>query len=389
MRHYALWIGLLAALCALPVWADGGSSSRAWKTIATPMSDQRWAPAAVLLADGHTALVAGGYSYATGRCVASADLFDERTLTFRPCARSMNDERDFATATLLSSGQVLIAGGFNTHTGSLDTAEIYDPPTDTFRPLASRMSRGRELFQATPLADGRVLLTGGLDLWTRCSQNSADVYDPKTETFTPTAAPMAQDRFGQAAVRLLDGRVLIVGGKSVVLGVSQTYLASAEIYDPKTNRFSPTKSPLHVPRDRPTATLLPDGRVLIVGGQDEGVTTKVVEIFDPITETFTVVPSGLAQGRMAHSAVCLPDGSVLVAGGWSAEKKASIASCELYQPSLRDFVPLPPLPQAVLDAGMVVFSDGGVLVAGGKTVDGTRAASSSTGYFQNGTEKHP
>ena len=74
------------------------------------MTDGRWAPSAVVLADGKTALIAGGYSYATRNCVASADLFDEATRRFRPATGHLNAERDFATATLLPSGQVLIAG---------------------------------------------------------------------------------------------------------------------------------------------------------------------------------------------------------------------------------------------------------------------------------------
>ncbi len=369
---------LTAALAWLPL---GARAQGAWQPLDSHMADGRWAPAAVLLADGHTALIAGGYSYATKHCVASADLFDETTRTFRPCKGAMNDERDFATATLLPGGLVLIAGGFNTHTGSLDTAELYDPKTQQFTPLPSRLSRGRELFQATALADGRVLLSGGLDLWTGRTQNSADLFDPKTGTFTPTRNPMQQDRFGHAAVRLVDGRVLIVGGKSVVLGTSETFLASAEIFDPRTGRFHTTQSPMHVPRDRPTATLLPGGAVLIAGGQDGDATPTQAELFHPKTETFTLLPTPMASGRMAHGAAALPDGRVLLAGGWDASAQASVASTELFDPQTNTFAMSAPLPQAVLDAALIAFPDGIVLCAGGKTVASGQASSSDAGAF--------
>jgi hypothetical protein len=369
----------LLMLFVLALASRAGAQQGAWQNVNTRMTDQRWAPDVVLLEDGHTALIAGGYSYATHQCVASADLFDERTGAFRPCRGTLNDDRDFATATLLPNGSVLIAGGFNTHTGSLDTAEIFDPNTEQFTPLASRLSRGRELFGATTLSDGRVLLSGGLDLWTGHTQNSADLFDPRTNTFTLTANTLHQDRFGQATVRLADGRVLLVGGKSVVLGHSDICLASAEIFDPRTNRFHRAKAPMHFPRDRPTATLLTDGTVLIAGGQDGKITPTLAELFDSRTEKFTLLPAPLNAGRMAHGAVSLPDGRVLLAGGWNASAQASIASTEIYDPQTRLFSAGASLPLPVLDAGWVVFPDGMVLCAGGKSVIGGLASSLDTG----------
>ena len=365
------WL-LLAALVAGPT---------GWTRLETTLSDGRWAPSAVVLADGRTALIAGGYSFATRRCVASADIFEESTRRFRPCRGRLNDARDFATATRLPSGQVLIAGGFNTHTGTLDTAEMYDPATEQFRPLPSRLSCGRELFQATPLADGRVLLSGGLDLWTSRTQNTADLFDPKTEKFSPVSSTLADDRFGHAAVRLQDGRVLIVGGTKVVLGQPGVTLASAEVFDPQTARFHVTRQPMHLPRDRPTATLLPDGMVLIAGGQNGEDTPRTAELFDPKSETFSLLPddSQLHDGRMAHADALLPDGRVLLVGGWNALQKATLASTELYDPKVRAFLAAPPLPESAHDAALLVFPDGLALFAGGKQVRGGQESSPETG----------
>ena len=374
------WALTLWCLTILPTDADAG-----WVRLDAPMSDERWAPSATLLADGKSALVAGGYSYATRHCVASADLFDEATRRFRPCRGHLNAERDFATATCLRSGAVLIAGGFNTHTGTLDTAEIYDPMTEQFRPLASRLSCGRELFQATALADGRILLTGGLDLWTGRTQKTADLFDPKSERFTPVPSTLTDDRFGHAAVLLADGRVLLVGGKSIVLGQSETFLASAEIFDPKTGRFHVTRTPMSVPRDRPTATLLGDGRVLIAGGQDGDRTPGLGEVFDPKTERFTPLPAPLLTPRMAHSAAALPDGLVLLAGGWSASAQAPVSAVEVYDPRRRTFLSAPALPDAALDAALLPFPDGLVLMAGGKAVqDGKDTSLASGAVWQAG-----
>ena len=375
------WTLLLCLFLSLssgsPLLGRGGVEG--WTRLDTTMADGRWAPSAVVLADGRTALIAGGYSYVTHRCVASADLFDETTCRFRPATGHLNAERDFASASLLPSGQVLIAGGFNTHIGTLDTAELYDPKTEQFRPLPSRLSCGRELFQATALADGRVLLTGGLDLWTGRTQDTADVYDPKTEKFTQVADTMTIDRFGHAAVRLPDGRVLIVGGTQLVLGQPGKTLASAEIYDPKTGRFHSTRNSLTVPRGRPTATLLANGRVLIAGGQNGEETPRSAELFDPKTETFTPLSASLITGRMAHSDATLPDGRALLAGGWNAAAKATTDTTELYDPKTQTLLPGPPLPDSAHDAALLAFPDGLVLFAGGKQVADGKERSPASG----------
>lgn len=239
--------------------------SGGWTAVPNTMQDARWAPAAALLADGESALIAGGYSYATGGCVATADRYDERVERFIPVRGRLTYPADFAVATVLSNGTVLVAGGFNTVFGSLSTAEIYDSKSDTFHLLMHQMSSGRELFTATILTDGRVLIAGGFDTHRRVTQSSSDVYDPIAQIFTSTGA-LRQDRFGHAAARLADGRVLIVGGKHWQVGQPGRPLASAEIYNPITGQFHRTIGDMFVPRDRPTANLLPDRRVLIAGG---------------------------------------------------------------------------------------------------------------------------
>ncbi len=371
---------LLTLFCLfLTMPLSAAPSQNTWTPLANRMQDERWAPSAALLAGGQSALIAGGFSYATGGCVATADRFDEWTRRFRPCKGRLTYPRDFATATRLPNGQVLIAGGFNTILGTLSTAEVYDPAQDTFRLLPSRLSSGRELFTATALTDGRVLLVGGFDTHRHKTQASADLYDPATQTFAPCRGELAQDRFGQDAVRLANGRVLIVGGTHWRVGQPGVNLASAEIYDPATDRFHRTAGDMAAPRDRPTATLLPNGRVLVAGGQNPSGGVPSAELFDPATERFTPLASPLNVVRMAHSAVVLPDGRVLLAGGWCSAIKATTPTTESFDPSAGVFAPGPPMPQSAHDLALLTFPDGLTLAAGGKQVENGKEGSLATG----------
>jgi hypothetical protein len=125
------------------------------------------------------------------------------------------------------------------------------------------------------LSDGRVLIAGGYDGTQYLAP--AELYDPKTGSFSPTGS-MAAARIGQTATLLSDGRVLIAGGNNA-LG----YLASAELYDPKTGSFSPAGS-MTTAHAYHTATVLSDGRILIAGGQtgtDGSVYLASAEMYQP------------------------------------------------------------------------------------------------------------
>ena len=189
------------------------------------------------------------------------------------------------------------------------------------------------------LQDGRVLIAGGsgkawgsspglasgsspsLAPGSSPSLASAELYDPTTGKFTPTGS-MHVARAGHTATLLKDGRVLITGGHSTALGSPWTNtgmglpLASAELYDPTTGKFSLTGS-MTVARDYQSATLLEDGRVLIVGGYDCSQVTSCndlmsAELYDPTTGEFT--PTGSIQG-CGGPATLLNDGRVLVVDG--------------------------------------------------------------------------
>ena len=361
---------LLAAAFVLAPATVKADPLPVWQPAPNHMLDERWAPAYCLLADGRHALIAGGFSYSKGVCVDSADIYDERRHRFVHAHGHLKQRRDFANANLLPDGTVLISGGYDTQLASLDTAELYVPRRNRFEPIASKMSNARELFTATTLRDGRVLCAGGLDLYKHGTVDTADLYDPSTRTFTAVSSTLAVDRFGQTAILLPDGRVLIAGGKSWKVGHPDKPLASAEIFDPSTGLFHRTKTNMSVPRDRATSTLLADGTVFIAGGQDGGIGPLTCEIFDPKTETFTTIPAQMHTSRMAHSAAMLSNGRILFAGGWSQPAHATTATVEIYDPSTFTFAGGPPLPVDAHDFAMIQFPDGLLLVAGGKRVDG-------------------
>jgi LysM domain/Kelch motif len=270
---------------------------------------------------------------ASGVCASSlADIYDPSTGLFS--AVPTTGSCTFCTATLLNDGRVLVARG-DTLSPSPIPSLLFDPATDTFATTGS-MTTDRVGQTATLLSDGRVLIAGGFDTLDNSlvALASAELYDPKTGTFSPTG-PMTTARDGQTATLLADGRVLIAGGTSAAnVGTGKEILASAELYDPRTGAFSPTGS-MTTARIGHTANLLSDGRVLIAGGGNNTDITSLslasAELYDPRTGTFS--PAGsMTTARFSQTATLLSDGRVLIAGGRDSSFNP-LSSTELFDPS--------------------------------------------------------
>ncbi len=232
--------------------------------------------------------------------------------TFSPTG-NLTRPRQAHTATLLTNGKVLIAGGFAVATGwpVWASAELYDPSTRTFT-ATSDMTTPRHNHTATLLPGGKVLITGGTPnspgqpTWLTARLRSAELYDPETATFT-AVSDMSTARVGHIATLLNNGKVLIAGG-----GLAQSGRVSAELYDPTTGTFSDTGEMTEAGAE--TATLLPDGRVLVTKGEFLG--PNHAELYDPATGTFTRTGDLTAVG-FYPTAVLPPRGTYsLPAGAW-------------------------------------------------------------------------
>ena len=202
----------------------------------------RFGGSATLLADGRV-LVAGGCGtrIGDGGCssfLADAEMYNPASGTWAATG-SMAMGRSDATATLLPSGDVLVAGGCLSHdvvssyacTTPTNTAELYDPRTGRWAATAS-MSAARADFTATLLHNGLVLVAGGYNTCCGAVTNanaSAELYDDRTGAWHP-AAPMRTARYAHAAALLADGRVLVAGGANAVGSGGTGYFASAETY---------------------------------------------------------------------------------------------------------------------------------------------------------------
>ena len=213
-----------------------------------------------MLANGKV-LVTGGYN---GNILSSAELFDPTTGIWTPIG-SLNNARDGHTATLLPNGQVLVAGGYN-GSNYLNSVELFDPASETWTTTNS-LNNARDGHTATLLPNGQVLVAGGTTNYMVSASTvlaSAEIYNPANGTWTPTGS-LNGARVWHTATLLPNGQVLVAGGTTNLNSSSASYLSSTEIYNPINGTWTVTNA-LNTAREDHTATLLPNGKVLIAGG---------------------------------------------------------------------------------------------------------------------------
>lgn len=379
---------LLVAACVV---SPGAGWADTWFQ-ASPMGEPRAAQTATLLPSGDV-LVAGGYNgfieNIGGRHTSLdvAELFDPTTGAWT-LAAPMHVARSSQTATVLADGQVLIVGGLEMPgcclTGTR-TAELYDPRTNTWTATPPPPEL-QEAVTATLLQSGDVLVTGTFGPYDDSKAlTGAVLYDPSTNTWTNAAAPKLK-RVSGTATLLPSGNVLLLGGIDYGEDWASEYkaaLSSSEIYDPTTNTWM-AGAPMQQPRWGQTATLMPTGEVLVAGGASEtgGASTEAyglsnAELYNPETNSWTVI-APMIVGRRSHTATLLPDGDVLVAGGWgdfggspsNFYVLCGVGGCqgasnaELYEPSTNTWTPTEAVTTGA-EHTATVLPDGSVFVTGG------------------------
>jgi hypothetical protein len=218
------------------------------------------------------------------------------------------------------------------------------------------MTVARAGHTVTTLPDFRVLIVGGKDSHGQVLA-STEIYDPTTEKFSRHAT-MSVPREGHIAAVLEDAKIVIAGGKSR----GGATLASTEDYDYETGKFT-VRGNMHARRFRPTATTLRDGRILVTGGEDGNVPLDSAETYDVLTGKWTLVGK-MTTARANHSATLLANGRVLIVGGTGA-KHAALASAEIFDPKTNRFTAAANLHEARFSHTTALLSTGKVLIAGG------------------------
>lgn len=347
------WL-LLAKLLFLN--ASAYAAAGTWSTTGSMPYDNS-CHASALLPNGRV-LAAGGEKD-NQLPLNTASLYNAITGTWSATS-SMSTARYHPSYVLLANGKVLIAGGYmGAWTSVTNTAELYDANTAVFSNtgsmLTARVSNMNILVQ---LANGKALIAGGSSNATNNPLSSAETYNSATGTWSNTGA-MHYPRVEHTVTRLSNGKVLVAGGST--LGMYYAPTTSAELYDPATGTWS-NIAPMVSARMGHTATLLSNGKVLVAGGFSNkiwGINLRTAEIYDPITGTWTAVGL-MATARGLHSATLLPNGTVLVAGGYS-----SITSAELYNPSTATWSTTGALGYGTYTHNTTLLNTGKVLLAGG------------------------
>lgn len=401
-------------------------ATRVWTSVAS-LTDVRAEHSATLLNDGRL-LITGGFNGTAS--LKSAELFDPNTNRWRRTGDLLTPRRQHTatrladgtvlvvagangtvalssteiyapaqsawiavgaltlgrrahTATLLPNGRVIVVGGIEPGGKTLDTAESYDLvkrawATATQGPPATGqafvLADGRSEHTATLLPNGKLLFAGGLSTGNTALKTS-EFYEYALGKWTLTrnatsnaTTQMSNERSKHTATLLPTGKVIVVGGL-ITAAQTQQALSSAELYDPTTGLWTATGT-LSGPRFDHTATLLPNGRLLVVGGRNNQTVLDSAELYDPVTGTWTKTPvPGVA--RYAHTATLLKTGQVLIAGGLG-NNGSVLSSAQLYDPSngaTGSWSNTKDLPRARFEHSATLLADGTVFVFGGGAPD--------------------
>jgi hypothetical protein len=304
-----------------------------------------------VLADGRV-LVYGGMGTGGG-AIATAEVFDDgmfESLVLDPAP----EPRLGHTASLLPDGRVLIAGGaadFPVASSPRGDAFIIDPQSGETTPVQNQLARPRAFHKSVPTGNmvGEVVLAGGFDDLE--VTDTLEIYTPDSNDFrglNPSGEGrqrMLAARAGHSATLLLDGNVLLMGGRNQdPFGADGDSLLSVDVWSVELDGLIDTGGSLpQAAREWHTATVLEDNRILTAGGRtrEQGVSTYLdtAELFEPDDHVSTVEydctfapveEDRLSQSRVLHTATMLPDGNVLIVGGLN--EGGVVSNAEIYNP---------------------------------------------------------
>ncbi|WP_410599994.1 DUF6603 domain-containing protein [Amycolatopsis sp. lyj-90] len=347
------------------VWSNAGNAP-------SPVSG---ADAVVLV--GGKVLVAGGAG-ATGKPVSTTAIFDPVGVTWAAGVPSLKTARARHSTTRLADGRAVVAGGLDANGAPLASAEVFDPAVNAWKDTAD-LATARAGHDAVAIGS-RLLVAGGTSP-RGAALASAELLDPGTLTWTATA-PMSAARTGHRMVLLTDEKtgkvtVLVVGG-AVPTGQGERAVATCEIYDPEAKEWTPAGS-LSVPRKGHQATLLPDGRVLVTGGdavasrpyRRESLATA--EIYDPAKRTWLPVDAMPGGGRSGHRCVATPLGAVVVGGTGRPGATAGFRAAAVFEPGSGTWSETGALTVGRHDFAAIDLADGRVFAVGGLARTGAAA----------------
>ncbi len=338
------------------------------------LTSARAAHTTTVLDDG-TVLIVGGM-LENGSFYDTAEVFDPKTNAFKLLAGRMTKKRVSHTATKLKDGRVLIVGGWSNRSSPEKTAELFDPKNRRFEAVLN-LSKARSGHTATLIEDGSVAIIGGTDGSNLVKE--IEIFDPSTGDFK-TSGNLVYPRVSLTATALIDGRILLAGGE-----VPDDSLTSAlEIFDPKKGLSSEIEPRMSIARHKHDALRLADGKVLILGGSGPGdfrERSRLAEVFNPETNTIERV-GDLANERfkISGTSVLLKDGKVLVAGG---NEKA-----EIFDQKTKVFRTVAgTLGKALHFASTTLLGDGRAIIIGGYAYGNGRPPLSTSQVWEFNVER--